>query len=178
MIEVVAYRSEWVEYFATLRSRYATALDDVAVISIEHVGSTAVPGLAAKPVIDVDIVVYDDNVIPATNALEAIGYVALGDQGIVDRFAFREPSDTIGTNTYVVVAGSVALRNHLAVRNALRGDTGLRDEYASLKLQLAAATDDIAVYIEGKSALIRRILAAAGLSANELDDIEVANRVG
>ena len=174
-IEVVAYDERWPVWFGQLRERYEAALADVSYVSIEHVGSTSVPGLAAKPVIDVDIVVDRDGVTAAIDALVAIGYESRGEMGIVDRWATRAPADSIRTHTYVVVVGSLALRNHLAVRDALRNDERLRDEYGALKLRVAAETDDLDVYVPAKSAILHRILAAAGLSAAELAAIEADN---
>lgn len=176
MINVAPADPRWAAQFDDFRERYEQALADVKVQAIEHVGSTAVPGLAAKPVIDVDIVVSRDVVAAATAAMEAIGYEQRGDLGIADRFALREPADSIRTNTYVVVAGSIALRNHLAVRDALRADPRLRDQYGALKFRLAGETDDIDVYMEGKSALIQGILERAGLSADERIAIADINR--
>ena len=74
MIEVCEYDPAWPEKFAALRGEYAEALAaaGVPVVAIEHVGSTAVPGLAAKPVIDCDIVVEDEHVSAASSALEAL----------------------------------------------------------------------------------------------------------
>ncbi|MGB0112117.1 MAG: GrpB family protein [Ilumatobacteraceae bacterium] len=175
-IEVVEYDPRWAAWFGELATLYTVALRAVPHLAIEHVGSTSVPGLAAKPVIDVDIVVERPHVEAAIGALEAIGYESRGEMGIVDRWAMGAPAGSIRTNTYVVVDGSVALHNHLAVRDALRADGALRDEYGALKRRLAAETDDIDVYIEAKSPILQRILAAAGLSADDRSAIEAANR--
>jgi GrpB-like predicted nucleotidyltransferase (UPF0157 family) len=96
--------------------------------------------------------------------------------GIPSRWAFKEPERLAGTNTYVVVEGSLSLRNHLGVRNVLRADSDLRDQYETVKRRLAAATDDIDEYGRAKSRVIQRILAAAGLTGAELSSID-ANQV-
>ena len=101
------YDPSWPESFLELHRRYIRALDHVPFVAIEHVGSTAVEGLAAKPVIDIDIVVAAAHVDDASKALERIGFQPLGDLGIPERWAFREPPDAQLTNTYVVVAGSL-----------------------------------------------------------------------
>jgi GrpB-like predicted nucleotidyltransferase (UPF0157 family) len=90
----------------------------VTVIAIEHVGSTSVPGLAAKPVIDCDIVVRESDVAPGSDVLVSLGFTPEGDLGIPQRWAFREPARLSGTHTYVTVAGSLSLCNHLALRCA------------------------------------------------------------
>jgi GrpB-like predicted nucleotidyltransferase (UPF0157 family) len=91
------------------------------VVAIEHVGSTPVPGLAAKPVIDCDIVVAEQDVAGASQALA--GWVSgLGELGIPQRRAFREPVRLAGTYTYVVVEGCLSLRDHLAALARPRDD--------------------------------------------------------
>lgn len=178
MIEVVEYQQAWPERFSVLRDAYAAALDAAGAgyRSIEHVGSTSVPGLAAKPIIDVDIVVDPGEVAAAVAALAAIGFEPRGDLGVPDRQAFRTPEPFAPTNTYVVVAGSLALRNHLAVRDVLRADPELRDEYAAVKRRAAAEAQDIDDYIERKSEVLARILLAGGLSDRERAAITATNR--
>jgi GrpB-like predicted nucleotidyltransferase (UPF0157 family) len=178
VIEVCEYDPAWPEKFAALRGEYAEALAaaSVPVVAIEHVGSTAVPGLAAKPVIDCDIVVDDEHVRAASSALEGLGFEPEGDLGIPQRWAFREPERLAGTNTYVVVAGSLALRNHLAVRDRLRADIALRDEYGATKKHVGARAADIYEYGAGKNDVIQRILTAAGVSESERESIN-ANQV-
>jgi GrpB-like predicted nucleotidyltransferase (UPF0157 family) len=77
---------------------------------------------------------------------------------------------------HVVDDGSLAMRNHLGVREVLRSNSALRDEYASLKRSIAAHVDDIDTYIEAKSALLSTVLERAGLTPEERRLIEVANR--
>ncbi|MBK5333233.1 MAG: GrpB family protein [Ilumatobacteraceae bacterium] len=176
-IVVVDYDPQWPAAFSTIRVTLETALASVPVLGIEHVGSTSVPGLAAKPVIDIDVIVDRSHVGDAAAALESFGYAPLGDMGVPDRYAFKAPSDAIRQNTYVIVDGCLSLRNHLGLRDVLRGDTELRDEYSSVKRRLAAATDDIDVYVDGKIDVVRRVLARAGLADGELYEIEAGNRL-
>src|SRR6185312_7885040 len=119
-------------------SEYAEAMAaaGVPVIAIEHIGSTSVPGLAAKPVIDCDIVVHAAGVQDASDVLTALGFTPLGELGVPLRWAFKEPARFGQTNTYVIVAGCLSLRNHLGVRDALRADKDLRDEYGAVKKQV------------------------------------------
>lgn len=173
VIEVCEYDPSWPRRFELLRDEYATALAaaGVPVVAIEHVGSTAVPGLAAKPIIDCDIVVEAEHVGAASSVLEDLGFEPRGELGIPSRWAFWEPERLIGTNTYVVVAGSLALRNHLAVRDVLRADASLREAYGSRKKLVGATAADIYEYGAGKNDIVQRILAAAGMSAMELESI-------
>ncbi|HSJ83898.1 MAG TPA: GrpB family protein [Acidimicrobiia bacterium] len=100
----------------------------------------------------------------------------LGEQGIPQRWAFRAPSEGLRTNTYVVVEGSLALRNHLAVRDTLRRDAELRAAYADLKRRLAKDLDEINAYVEAKSAVLTRILEQAGFDEDERTAIQAMNR--
>ena len=176
-IVVVDYDPQWPEVFATIHDVLTEALLDVPVVGIEHIGSTSVPGLAAKPIIDVDVIVRRQFVGRAIDALQTAGYEPLGDLGITDRFALRAPTGAPRQNVYVTVEGCLSVRNHLGLRDVLRSDASLRDEYAAVKLQMAGATTDIDVYLDGKTAVVRRILQRAGLSAAELDEIEGINRL-
>ena len=178
MISVVEYDPAWPLRFEQLRQEYATAMATagVPVLAIEHVGSTSVPGLAAKPIIDCDIVVAEQDVPAASLALAGLGFRPLGELGIPLRWAFKEPDRLAGTNTYVVVAGALSLRNHLAVRDLLRARADLRDQYASVKMQVGAVAANIEEYGRGKNAVIQAILAAAGLTDDERAAID-ANQV-
>jgi GrpB-like predicted nucleotidyltransferase (UPF0157 family) len=169
VIEVVKYDLLWPERFERLRREYgeAMAAAGVPVAAIEHVGSTSVPGLAAKPVIDCDIVVAPEHVTAAARVLTGLGFRPLGELGIPLRWAFKEPERLGRTNTYVIVEGSLSLRNHLAVRDTLRADAGLRAQYAAVKRQASAVATDIDDYGHRKNAMIQRILAAAGLTDAE-----------
>jgi GrpB-like predicted nucleotidyltransferase (UPF0157 family) len=169
MIGVAEYDPIWPQRFEQLRQEYAEAMAAarVPVLAIEHVGSTSVPGLAAKPVIDCDIVVAGRDVAAAAQALTGLGFRPLGELGIPLRWAFREPPRLAGTNTYVVVEGSLSLRNHLAVRDVLRTDAQLREQYAAVKRRVGAIAANIEEYGRGKNAMLQQILAAAGLTDAE-----------
>ncbi len=174
VINVVDYDPRWPARFEALRTEYASALDaaGVPIIGIEHVGSTSVPGLAAKPVIDIDIVVAVANMPAASDVLLDLGFRSLGELGIPQRWAFKEPARLSGTNTYVVAAESLALRNHLAVRQVLRGNAALRAEYGAVKKRVAAHAANIDDYGHGKNGMVQQILTAAGLTERERASID------
>lgn len=178
VITVVEYDPGWAGRFQALRAEYANALAaaGVPVVAIEHVGSTSVPGLAAKPIIDCDIVVRGADVLAASSVLVSLGFTPEGELGIPLRWAFREPPRLAGTNTYVTVEGCLALRNHLAVREVLRADPALRAEYAAVKREAGARAANIDEYGQAKSATVQKILAAAGLPDAERASI-AGNRV-
>jgi GrpB-like predicted nucleotidyltransferase (UPF0157 family) len=157
---VCDYDVTWPNRFAKLAARAQTALGDIA-LSIEHVGSTAaVPGLAAKSIIDLDIVVpAQSDVLEAVYRLGAFGYVHEGNLGIHGREAFRCPPGEERHHLYVLVRGSAELSRHIAFRDALRADSTLRDGYAELKRFLAAKyPHDRVAYNQAKSAFIESVL--------------------
>jgi GrpB-like predicted nucleotidyltransferase (UPF0157 family) len=161
-VVVVDYDPTWPTQFATLRDRAASALGDLAA-AIEHVGSTSVPGLAAKPIIDLDILLRDPAGLPeAIQRLAALGYAHLGDLGIAAREAFRQPPDPIRHNLYVCYIADAEYRRHILFRNHLRANPDDARAYGDLKRDLAARyTNDRDAYTEAKTAFVEGILARA-----------------
>lgn len=178
MITVIDYDPSWPERFEALRREYdaAFARVDVPVAAIEHVGSTSVPGLAAKPIIDCDIVIAENDLSEASQVLVALGFQPLGDLDIPQRWAFQEPPRLTGTHTYLIANGCLSLRNHLGVRDTLRARPDLRDRYGNLKKQIGATAANLEEYGRGKNALIQEILAVAGLTEAERRTINGAQR--
>jgi GrpB-like predicted nucleotidyltransferase (UPF0157 family) len=137
-----------------LRGRAATALGEVAV-SIEHVGSTAVPGLAAKPVIDLVVVVRPGEVRAAIERLAAIGYVHRGDLRVEGREAFDVPLGEHRHHLYVCAVDSEELRARLAFRDRLGNEAKVASAYADLKRQLAIRfRGDREAYSQAKSEFV------------------------
>jgi GrpB-like predicted nucleotidyltransferase (UPF0157 family) len=161
-VVIVDYDPSWPDTFQQLRDRLAATLGPL-VVAIEHVGSTAVPGLAAKPVIDLDVVIADHADLPAViQQLRPLGYHHEGDLGVSGREAFTTPADAPPHHLYICAVGTPALDRHLAFRDALRADPGLADAYGDLKRTLAARLrHDRTAYTEAKSAFVERVLAAS-----------------
>ena len=178
-IRVVDWSPQWAEQFEAVAAVLRDALAGIGSASVEHVGSTSVPGLAAKPILDIDVVVDAADVPAAVTALESVGYVHRGDLGVTGREAFFAP-DEPRRHVYVCTAGTTNVRNHLAVRDVLRSRDDLRDAYASVKLALAAdPAMDIDTYIAGKSAVLQQVLEVSGeFSDAELAAIERLNDSG
>jgi len=157
VVEVVPYSADWAHQFGLVAVALRHALRDVPSARIEHVGSTSVPGLAAKPILDIDVIVEPAHLRSAVAALEAIGYTHRGDLGVTGREAFHAPDQGPPRNVYVCEAGTLNVRNHLAVRDVLRRRDDLRDEYAAVKLSLATEPEmNIETYIARKSQVLQR----------------------
>jgi GrpB-like predicted nucleotidyltransferase (UPF0157 family) len=166
-ILVVEYDRAWPVAFAALRAPIEEALRGVALV-IEHVGSTAVPGLAAKPIIDIDAVVPSPAEIPmAIDRLASMGYVHSGNLGIEGREAFESPAALPAHHLYLCVKGGSALANHLAVRDYLRRDPATAAEYGRLKMRLAEQfPHDIESYMAAKTDFLAAILRTAGVAVS------------
>jgi GrpB-like predicted nucleotidyltransferase (UPF0157 family) len=160
-IDVVAYQESWAASFADWRERLVAALEEQAV-RIEHVGSTAVPGLPAKPIVDVQVGVRDvereSSYVPA---IEQLG-VALRFREPEHRY-FRPSGDRPRTvQIHVCTAGGEWEREHLLFRDYLRADAAARSAYARLKRELAERyRDDRLAYNEGKTGFVLDALIAA-----------------
>lgn len=175
-IEVVDYDPAWPDVFEQLRRRLWAVVGGSAV-AIHHVGSTSVPGLAAKPIIDMSVVVKSGDDVPRAIArLATLGYVHRGDLGIVGREAFEAPADLPAHHLYVCPAGSLALRNHMALRDYLRAHPDVARRYGDSKKRLAVEFhDDIDGYVAGKTTFILSILKEMGFSPEQLASIRAAN---
>ena len=175
-ITVVDYNPNWPRQFQDLRSTLTSAIGDIA-LAIEHVGSTAVPGLSAKPVIDIDVVVSGpQQVADAIMRLAIIGYSHRGDLGIAGREAFDSPHRDPAHHLYVCQQDALALRNHLTMRATLRTNPHLAREYGELKKGLATRfSNDIDGYIDGKTGFLLRLLQIGDFAADEIEAIRQAN---
>lgn len=163
------YQEKWADDFEAIRRVIASALFPLN-ISIEHIGSTAIPNLAAKPIIDIDII-FDSKTDFAIikNRLGKIGYFHNGDQGIPNREAFKrqesseqhEVLDTIKHHLYVCPTDSEELQRHLLFRDFLRQDENARQAYQTIKYQIAEeAKQDIKIYVEIKELKARDFINA------------------
>jgi GrpB-like predicted nucleotidyltransferase (UPF0157 family) len=158
-IRVVAYDPAWPGRFRSWRDRLAGALGPAA-LRIDHVGSTAIPGLPAKPVIDVQVSVADvEDEDAYVAAVEAVG-VPLRMREAGHRY-FRP--ETREVQVHVCAAGGPWERDHLLFRDFLRARPDMRDDYAALKLALAERFgDDRLAYNDAKTAFILDVVARAG----------------
>jgi GrpB-like predicted nucleotidyltransferase (UPF0157 family) len=151
MIEIAPYDPAWPQRFARLGRRLRGALAEVA-LRIDHIGSTAVPGLAAKPVIDIQISVAALEPLDAfRQPLEALGYVYRADNTEQTKRYFREPAGNPRTHIHVRIAGSFSEQFALLFRDYLRETPELAAEYEALKRRLAERhRNDRHAYTEAK----------------------------
>ena len=176
-VEVRPYDPEWPRTFERIRARVWPVVQHAAM-SLEHVGSTSVPGLCAKPVIDACIVVASRRDIPhVVKALTKIGYTHRGDLGVPDREAFKYRASLPKHRLYASHRGSLSSRNHLGLRDYLRAQPEVATEYGDLKEMLAKRfPEDIDSYIAGKTEFIIAILRRIGFTDDELAVIRSINQ--
>ena len=159
-VEIEPYNANWPRLFELEARSLSEVLGPWIVGAIEHVGSTAVRGLSAKPVIDIMAPVSGlDDSLPAIEALSGLGYCHFPYKSDQMHW-FCKPSPAHRTHhLHIVPLASVTWRDRLAFRDALRGNTELADEYQTLKLRLARAhAHDREAYTEGKTPFVQSVL--------------------
>ena len=163
---VLPYDENWKNEFEKIRHELSEALGELA-LSIEHVGSTSVQGLSAKPIIDIDVVINDTSLLNDVIAsLESIGYKHEGDLGIPGREAFKYDSKEhlMKHHLYVCAKDSLELKRHISFRDYLKSHPEAINEYSRTKEEGALLYPyDIDKYIEYKSPFIERIYKEIGI---------------
>lgn len=165
-VVVLPYDAQWERDFLRIKDELDEAVGQLAM-GIEHVGSTSVRGLSAKPIIDIDVIIKDRAALEeVVTALGKIGYRHEGNLGIAGREAFKyEGKEHLRKHhLYVCPADSPELKRHIAFRDYLRTHPDAVREYSRIKEEGAQQfPDDIERYIEHKSPFIERIYAEIGL---------------
>ena len=176
-IYIVEYDPCWKTRFNEFKDVLWPVVADHS-IGFEHVGSTAVEGLAAKPIIDIDIVVSSMNaLLKVIERLVPLGYVHQGELGIQGRHAFFQQVNVSKLHLYVCLEGSLGLRNHLALRDYLRAHPSAVKEYSNLKKRLAQQyPNNIDCYVEGKTSFIAAILERCSFTPCELLNVLSSNK--
>ena len=162
-IEIVEYNPDWPRLF----EREAAAIQETCrpwVVEVHHVGSTAVPGLAAKPVLDVmPVAAGQAETLEAVSGMASLGYRYRGENGIAGRCYFDKAVDgrTVA-HVHMFPLGHPAIRTHLAFRDYLRTHPDAARDYERLKRELAAKhRNDRDTYTDAKAAFIKGIIAVA-----------------
>ena len=164
-IQLVDYDPDWPRIFNQIRDGIWPSVCDLA-LAIEHVGSTSVPGITAKPIIDIDLVIKSMADLPAVvERLAPLDYKHRGNLGVEGRVAFLSPQNRPYHHLYVCAQNSSALRNHLTVRDHLRDHPRDAAVYSELKRGLAEQfPHERERYVEGKTAFLLSILKQYGLT--------------
>ena len=165
-VMVVPYDETWKPAFAEIKKEIEEAIGDL-IVGVEHVGSTSVEGLAAKPCIDIDVIIGDYSVFDSVvSRLEMIGYTHEGNLGIQDREAFKysDKSHLQKHHLYVCPQQSQELRRHIVFRDFLRSNPEAARKYGSIKETAARLfPDNIEKYIEYKTPCIEELYEMCGL---------------
>ncbi len=166
-VVVEPYNPKWKADFEAIKSEVAQALGEIA-LSIEHVGSSSVEDLSAKPIIDIDVVIKEEDVSEAIARLSKIGYQHEGNLGIAGREAFcydeEQKKHLQVHHLYVCPENSAELKRHIAFRDYLRTHEAERDKYSRVKAEAARLfPNDIEGYIAHKSSVIEKIYKELGL---------------
>jgi len=164
-IVVLPYDQKWQQDFLDIKNELVAALEispehGSLALAIEHVGSTSVPGLFAKPIIDIDVVAKACDVEAAIQALAGIGYNHEGNLGIPGReaFGYSGKDHLRQHHLYLCPEDSPELKRHLAFRDYLRTHPLAVEEYSHIKLEAARLfPHDIDGYINHKSPVIEKI---------------------
>jgi len=159
-VEVVPYNPDWGRIFETESKLVKEALGEITV-AVHHIGSTAIPGICAKPIIDLLIEVTDIEKVDLKNSeMESLGYEVMGEYGIPERRYFRKENRE-GIRTYHIHMFKVAtdqVTRHLAFRDYLIAHPKEAQKYSELKMKLARKfPTNIDGYIEGKNGFVQEI---------------------
>ncbi len=172
MIEIVEYQPAWPTEFALLAERLHGALGPLA-LRIDHIGSTAVPGLAAKDVIDLQVTVaaFSNELV---EVIESLGYQIVqensrdhvppgfnGPASEWEKMYARSPAGERKSNTHIRIEGRANQRYPLIFRDYLRTHPLMAEAYARLKRKLAEAFDDTMIYADVKDPAVDLIWLAA-----------------
>lgn len=165
-VVVLPYDKNWKSSYEKIKQEIKSVAGDL-IIGIEHVGSTSVEGLSAKPCIDIDVIIKDYSVFNVVvKRLESIGYIHEGNLGIEDREAFRYTNKPHlqEHHLYVCPQQSEELHRHITFRNFLRNNPEAVKKYGLIKETAASLfPDDIDKYIEYKSSCISELYRMCGL---------------
>lgn len=172
-VYLVPYDPAWARDFARESSAVAAAMGHL-LVAIHHIGSTAIPGIRAKPVIDMLAVVSDISLLDGKAAqLEELGYEVMGELGIPGRRYFRKDNPE-GIRTHQIHAfqvGSPQIARHLVFRDFMRAHRERAEQYDALKHRLAELhPDDVARYTDGKDDFIKEMDARGAAWRSEASD--------
>lgn len=157
-VEVVSYHSNWKEMYKEESGKIKNILNDI-IIDIYHIGSTAIPGIKAKPVIDILVEVKDIEAADQYNhKMEELGYEAMGEYGIPKRRFFRKGGNKRTHHIHIFQVGNEEIERHINFKEYLISHLDKGQEYSKLKEKLINKyTYDVENYTNGKSNFIKEI---------------------
>jgi GrpB-like predicted nucleotidyltransferase (UPF0157 family) len=190
------HNPQWAAEFEEVKRGLEQILGSIPVINIEHVGSTSIPDLKAKPVIDIDIEINRENLEAVTSALKNAGYSPIGECHLPGRYSFFQPGANTNPvlseywmlpagapprgerrrNTYVCITDCLSLRNHRDLKRILTENERLRREYEDVKVFWSRHVfGDVEEYCKKKSDIVKKILREAGWVE---EDLNVVSKTG
>lgn len=157
-VEVSSYNEKWIQMFMEEAEKLNLIFGN-ELIDIYHIGSTSVPGLKAKPIIDIMPVIKDINNVDKYNLeMQEIGYVPKGENGIVKRRYFQKGGDNRTHHVHIYQIGSCEINRHLAFRDYLKSHPDEMKNYGELKEKLAQQFPlNKKSYINGKDYFVENI---------------------
>jgi GrpB-like predicted nucleotidyltransferase (UPF0157 family) len=168
VVELAPYTAEWKRIFERDKARLQAAVGD-HVLDIQHVGSTSIPGMVAKPIIDIGIAVRNfEQATVCIEPIERLGYEYKGENGIPRRHFFVK-GDPRTHHVHVNEVDGRDWENQVFFRDYLIQHPGMAQEYAELKLELARRfPTDRQAYLDGKAPFIERVLRLARLDRSKI----------
>ncbi|MED4123773.1 GrpB family protein [Cerasibacillus terrae] len=157
-VEVLPHQVEWSNMFRD-ESRKITNVFEKDILNVFHIGSTAIPNIKAKPVIDIMVEVINiENVDNFNNDMKQLGYEALGENGIPNRRFFKKGGDNRTHHVHIFEQGNEEISRHLRFRDYMIAHPEEAMKYSQLKEYLAEKfPNNIEKYIEGKNNYIKEI---------------------
>lgn len=173
-VVLVPYDPNWPARYEQAAALIREACADV-LVDIQHIGSTSIPGIAAKPYLDImpGVATFEDG-FKLVAAMESLGYSSRGEMGIPNRHYFtklvEDDEHVWKHNVHAYAVDDIEWVRHLVFRDALRAENSLRDEYETLKRRLALEhRDDVDQYAFAKSDFVDGVIAAKGGPARPPD---------
>ena len=157
-VEVAPYNEKWSLMYMVEEEKLKHILGG-NIVEVHHIGSTSVPGLKAKSIIDIMPVVKDINLVDRFDEeMRELGYEPMGEFGMIGRRYFRKGREKRTHHVHIFQDGSPDVKRHLAFRDYLREHSDVSDRYGALKEKLAKQFPyDMSSYISGKDALVKEI---------------------
>ncbi len=179
-VELTEHDSSWTDLFAVAKNEIKSILGDNCV-EIHHIGSTAIPGICAKPIIDILPVVKDINKVDLlNNKFEALGYICQGEYGIPGRRFYWKSKEKRTHHIHLFEQGSPEILRHVAFKDFMIANKNYATAYSLIKKNIAKVFfEDIENYIDGKASFVQMIDYRTGFARqNQLeahDDILIHN---